>query len=137
MKIFKRIALLVTVLACMICAGVFASACGDKEATEFTVTVYYSDGTTVVNGETKPLKVQICDESGMFCYAEFFSVDANGQAKINIAKVNEAADKAKVNEKTYVLHVLDANFSQLEIKEEVKVNASNPNAKLVLKTVAA
>lgn len=143
MKIFKRIALLLTVAACMVCAGVFASACGDdkgpddKKATEFVVTVYYSDGETVVNGTDYPCDVQIC--SGSFCYPDFFKVDANGQVKINIANVDAAAEASSA-EKSYVLHVwVDDEIDPLELTSDTdaKVNANKTTAKLVLKDVAA
>lgn len=139
-KIFKRIATILAVAVALLCMGVFASACVENtptEATEYTVTVCYSDGTTAVDGTKNALKVQICDASGKFCYGVMPTIDASGVAKFDIEKVDAAAAEAKVTEKTYVIHVWSADYEQLEIKEEVKVSSSNASVKVVLKDVAA
>lgn len=138
-KIFKRIAMLLAVAAALLCMGVFASACGENpaEATDYTVTVYYSDGTTAVDGTKNALKVQICDASGVFCYGEVPTIDANGVAKFNIAKVDTAAAELNVTGKTYVVHVYSAEYEQLVLKEEVQLSGSAKSVKAVLKDVAA
>lgn len=152
MKYFKRIALLIVAAVSAVCVGIFAAACdgdnGDKEVKEFTATVYYSDGETTVDGTGENLMIQICIETEAisFCSTNVYNVDANGQAKINIAKVNAEVD-ALTNEngddpipdseKVYVLHVLKAGAGQLKLTQEVHVSKANPDVKIVLSEVTA
>ena len=98
-KVFKRIALLLTVALSVVCMCVFASACNDDEkennnATGYSITVVYPDN-KAVNGTTdgkaqydpddKTVKVQICvvlanGETGS-CF-DMAQLDANGKATL-------------------------------------------------------
>ena len=149
MKYFKRITLLIIAAVSAVCVGIFAAACdGDKSPKEFTATVYYSDGETVVDGTSENLMIQICIETEKisFCSTTAYNVDANGQAKINIAKVNAEVDSltnengdAPIpdSEKVYVLHVIKTGVGQLNLTSEVHVSKANPDAKIVLAEVTA
>lgn len=97
-KVFKHIALLLTVALSVVCMCVFASACKDDDketpATGYNITVVYPDN-KAVNGTTdgkaaydpddKTVKVQICvvlanGETGS-CF-DLTQLDANGKATL-------------------------------------------------------
>ena len=131
-KIFKRIALLLAVALSVVCMGVFASACGEKEATEFTITVYYSDGTTKVNGDNFKVVAQFCiPGEGGACYGDNPFVDANGVAKISIATL-EGWKKSD----EYVIHAFGTDGNIPLKGAEVRVSRANPTAKLILDVTA-
>ena len=122
-KIIKRVSLILAVALSVVCLCMFASACG--EATEFTVTVYYSDGTTKVNGDDYTVVVQFCVDDA--CYSNNPTVDKNGEAKISIATL-EGWKKSD----EYVLHVFDSDGNVTIKSGDTKVSKSSPTAKLVI-----
>lgn len=142
MKMIKRISLLLAVALAALCLGVFASACG--QAKDFTITVYYSDGTTVVDGTAGTgYYVQICyfdtDKNELVnCYSpdedniDEGKVGKDGKAVISIANVQAQAPSGNIK---YEVHVLTTEA--LELKQAVYVTADNPTANAVLKDVSA
>lgn len=142
MKAFKRLAVLTLIALSAICMTVFASACNN--AKEFTATVYYSDGTTVVDGTKTPYLIQVCVDGGA-CYMPMdfetaLKIDANGKFTIAIATIEEwvaEIDSITTTPESYVLHVMQLNGTVMETTQEVTVSKSKPNVKLVLKDVAA
>ena len=152
MKYFKRIALLIVAAISAVCVGIFAAACDgdnkDNGAKEFTITVYYSDGETVVDGSDGSYYLQICLENDKvsFCSPNKGDIDANGIAKFNIATIDAQADAAAADDdqtltdsdRIYVLHVNKIGvLGNLNTTEEVHVSKANPTAKIVLADVAA
>ena len=141
---FKKFALLIVSAVCAACLGIFAAACDntdngdDNAATEFSITVYYSDGTTVVDGTKDPYTVQICLADG-FCYTEMPTVGADGKVKFDIAKVDAAAINAGESAGlTYEVHVYaEDEFEPSELTQNVTVSKDNATVKAVLKDVAA
>lgn len=130
-KIIKRTALLLALALAMVCMGLFASACGD--AKEYTVTVYYADG-TLVDGTKDDIEVQICaDVENGFCYSPNAKVDANGVAKFDIADVDSKAEKTGFTDKRYVIHLWAPGNEALTLKEgKVTVDAKNASVKVTL-----
>ncbi len=137
MKIIKRISLILAVALAVVCMGALASAC--NSATDFTITVYYSDGTTLVDGSTEKYGIQICyldtDKNELVsCSTAEGLVGADGKATINIDAVEaEAPQSGNIK---YEVHVLSVDGTE-ELKESVYVSRSNASVKVVLKNVNA
>ncbi len=124
-KTLKSLALATVIAIAAVCMGLFAAACDkDEEATSFTVTVLYTNG-TAVNGETDALKVQLCTSDGS-CFMKLPVVDANGKASFDISEVETA-----LGGDTFLVHVI-FNSQVLNLKQEATVSRSAPSVTVTL-----
>ena len=137
MKIIKRISLILTLAITALCMSALISAC--NSATEFTVEVYYSDGTTLVDGTKDKYGIQICffdtDKNELVtCSTVTGLVGADGKATVNIEAIEAEAPKS--GNIKYEVHVISVTQTE-ELKETVYVSRKNHTVKAVFKNVDA
>lgn len=123
MKTFKKLATLSMALLFAFGLGAFTACGGDDSAsstpanseqsktyTSYEFTVLDASGNKV----TGDYKVQLCTAGNSNCY--------NPVAVVNGVCVYNAIPDNKLGE--YVVHVLDASYQQVELKEEVTTSAT-------------
>lgn len=125
-------------LAIAMCIGVLAAGCnGDKEATEFTITVLYPDGKPVdgtkdgdpdkyVGGQ---IKIQFCDaDNADNCYRPL-NLGADGKLVQSISEIKSSEAFANVNNFSVHIQGLPEKYTYAD---DIVLNSKNASVTITL-----